>query len=191
MNRVSVSAALTLYSFACSWRAVRFVALGAILLATVTQPQAHAITLNMTYFNEGDPVPHDENPSGDPAGIILKAHFQAAKTIWESLLPGGGVYDFDFEWDNDIPGLGLYTPVGDFIEINPNQNWYADPFPTDNVEFSPGTQTLYSGLSASDQATYFPGTAPPGALEVGFLGTGTAGTVGAGGFHAQNGNDLL
>src|SRR6476620_11751202 len=131
--------------------------------------QASAITLNMHYFNEGDPVPHDENPVWDPGGTILKSHFQAAKTIWESLLPGGGSYDFDFEWDNDISGLGLTTdPVaGDaFIEINPNANWYADPSPKDDVEFTAGTtQTLFSMLSASDQSTYFPGTTPPGALE--------------------------
>ena len=41
-------------------------------------------------------MPHDENPSWDPAGTILKSHFQAAKSIWESLLPGGGSYDFEF-----------------------------------------------------------------------------------------------
>ena len=97
----------------------------ALLLAAVMSPQAHAITLNMAYFNEGDPVPHDENPSWDPAGVILKAHFQAAKTIWESLLPGGGSYDFEFEWDDDIGatnlGLTTDTPSADtFIEINPN-----------------------------------------------------------------------
>ena len=182
MNRVRICAALALNSFA-------------LLLAAVMPPQAHAITLNMTYFNEGDPVPHDENPSWDPAGVILKAHFQAAKTIWESLLPGGGSYDFEFEWDNDISGLGLTTdPVGGdpFIEINPNANWFADPTPGADEEYSTtSTQTLFSQLSASDQSTYFPGTAPPGALETRYNLTGIAGTPGAGGFHAQNGVDLM
>src|SRR5262249_428310 len=69
-----------------------------------------AITINMTYSNEGNPVPHDENPSWDPVGICLKAHFAAAKAIWESLLPGSGDISFDFEWDadiNDPPGRRL------------------------------------------------------------------------------------
>jgi hypothetical protein len=149
MNRRIVFAALPLTSFAFSSRAASFVLVGVLVFAAGMQPQAHAITLNMTYFNEGDPVPHDENPNWDPAGTILKAHFQAAKTIWEYLLPGGGSYDFDFEWDDDISGLGLTTPgaFGDFIEINPNQNWFADPTPGDNAEFNPGVQSLYSGQS--------------------------------------------
>src|SRR5262249_40126149 len=90
-------------------RSARIIA-AATVLCVVFQPAAVAITINMTYFNEGDPVPHDENPSWDPDGTILKAHFQAAKSIWESLLPGPGNYDITFEWDDDISGLGLTTP---------------------------------------------------------------------------------
>jgi autotransporter-associated beta strand protein len=142
-------------------------------LAHATLPSAHAITINMTYTDEGDDPPHPENPTWDPAGVILKQHFQAAKTIWESLLPGGGEYSFDFHWDNDISGLGLYTPGADeFIEINPDFDWFADPDPLDNAEFNAGVQTLYRGLSASEQTTYFPGATPPGALEVGYRGAG-------------------
>ncbi len=168
-------------SFSSVIRTAGVVALGVLSLEFETQPPASAITLNMTYFNEGDPIPHDENPSWDPAGTILKAHFQAAKTIWEYLLPGGGSYDFDFEWDDDIGAttLGL-TTLGPttYIEINPNQLWFADPTPENNNEFSIPTQRLYSQLSGSDQATYFPGTAPPGPLEVNYQATGIAnGTI--------------
>ena len=49
-------------------RSARFLA-AAIMLCALFQPAAVAITINMSYFNEGDPVPHDENPLWDPAGI--------------------------------------------------------------------------------------------------------------------------
>ncbi len=157
--------------------------IAALALALLAVP-AHAITINMTYFNEGDPVPHDENPPWDPDGTILKAHFQAAKAIWEYLLPGGGSYDFEFEWDNDISGLGLTTGAitGAFIEIHPSPvattgqpiSWFADPTPNDNAEFNASTQRLFSQLSASDQSFYFPDTAPPGTLEVNYQATGIA-----------------
>ena len=76
--------------------------MGALLLAAAAPRAAHAITINMEYTDEGDDPPHDENPSWDPSGIILKAHFQRAKQIWESLLLGPEDYTFDFHWDNDI-----------------------------------------------------------------------------------------
>ncbi len=161
------------FLFAVSFHTAWFVARAVLLLAVWTQPPAHAITINMTYTDEGSTPPHPENPTWDPAGVILKAHFQAAKTIWESLLPGGGTYSFDFHWDNDIDGLGQYTPGADeFIEINPDFDWFADFTPGDNIEFAAPTQRLYSGLSTSDQSFYFPGSAPPGALEVNFQSTG-------------------
>jgi len=127
----------------------------AILLCAVFQPAAVAITINMDYFNEGDPVPHDENPSWDPDGTILKAHFQVAKAIWESLLPGSGTYDLDFEWDDDIGAttLGLTTPgpnlqtLNNLVEINPIQTWFADPTPGTSEEFSSISSSFYSGLS--------------------------------------------
>jgi autotransporter-associated beta strand protein len=182
-------------------------ALMTLLLAT----SAGGITINMEYTDEGDTPPHPENPTWDPDGTILKNHFNAAKAIWEYLLPGGGEYSFDFHWDNDIDGLGLYTPGPDeYIEINPDFDWFADFTPEDDVEFNLRTQTLYSGLSTSDQSTYFPGTAPPGALEVGYRGTGLGNmslvngipvnTLSASGqvlpgtmtrVDASNGNDLL
>jgi hypothetical protein len=73
----------------------------AIVLSAVFQPAAVAITINMEYTDEGDPTPHEENPSWDPDGTILKAHFNAAKSIWESLLPGEAEITFDFHWDDD------------------------------------------------------------------------------------------
>ena len=106
---------------AVSFRAATLSPGGTSIDAAAMQPRVHAITLNMTYFNEGDPIPHDENPSWDPDGSILKSHFQAAKAIWESLLPGGGSYDFDFEWDDDLDAgeLGLTSP-------GPTENLYRD-----------------------------------------------------------------
>lgn len=135
---------------------------------------AHGITINMEYTDEGDTPPHPENPSWDPDGTILKNHFNAAKAIWESLLPGGGEYTFDFHWDDDIPGLGLATQSGvdDFIEINPNFDWFADPDPLDDAEFNAGQQELFGGLSASDRTTFFPDFPPPATLEVSFRATG-------------------
>lgn len=144
-------------------------------------PLGHGITINVEYTDEGDPIPHDENPSWDPSGLILKKHFAAAKAIWEALLPGPGTFDFDFHWDDDIDGLGLYTTgIDDYIEIHPSPttasgaliSWFADPTPETNAEFNTGTQKLYSGLSATEQSTFFPGTSPPSALEVGFLSSG-------------------
>ncbi|MEX2169584.1 MAG: autotransporter-associated beta strand repeat-containing protein [Pirellulales bacterium] len=164
---------------------------------------AHAITINIEYTDEGDEPPHDENPSWDPSGVILKAHFQRAKQIWESLLLGNEEYTFDFHWDDDIDGLGLTTDSAfdTFIEINPNYNWFADPTPENDDEFDvTNGQTLFGDLSLANQS-YFPGTAPPGALEVGFRGTGLAiypnsaiatdSDSGVAGVNASNGYDLL
>lgn len=172
----------------------------AIVLCAVFQPAAVAITINMEYYNEGDPVPHDENPMWDPDGTILKAHFQAAKSIWESLLPGSGDVSFTFEWDDDIndpPGtLGRTTPgpntqtLNDLIEIYPNATWFVDPTPGSDEEFGASTQVLYSGLTAAQRTTYFPYSAPPVGLEVGFKRAGTA-VAGVNGVAANIGFDLL
>jgi autotransporter-associated beta strand protein len=185
----------------------RSVIAGALLLLSMPHRQVNAITINIEYSDEGDPAPHDENPSWDPAGVILKAHFQRAKQIWESLLPGDGEYSFDFQWDNDIDGLGLTTDgIDTYVEINPNFNWFADPTPNDDSEFDvskifnvphPGDlngQTLFSELSSANQSTYFPGTPPPGALEVGFRGAGSPAVPSSSGVanvNAGNGYDLL
>src|SRR6476660_1883668 len=154
-------------------RSARLIA-AAIVLCAVFQPASVAITINMEYYNEGDPVPHDENPMWDPDGSILKGHFQAAKAIWESLLPGPGTYDLTFEWDDDIGAdtLGLTTPgpnpqtLNNLVEINPTKTWFADPTPGTSEEFSSITSSYYSGLSASDRTTYFTSAAPPDNLEV-------------------------
>jgi len=165
--------------------------------------RAEAITIDISYTDEGSPTPHPENPSWDPAGTILKAHFAQAKQIWEQLLPGPGNLEFDFHWDDDIDSdpddgkltLGLTTDAGPFdlfIEINPLAPWYADPFPATDDEFSPtGSQRLFSGLSPAEQSTYFLNTNPPGALETGYSRPGIPGPVGAGGFDAASGFDLL
>src|SRR6186997_1559128 len=105
-------------------RCLSVVLLIAIGFMSAPSPDAHGITINMEYTDEGSTPPHPENPAWDPAGVILKAHFQAAKSIWESLLPGPGEISFDFHWDDDIGAtiLGKYTPgIDEFIEINPNQ----------------------------------------------------------------------
>ncbi len=70
-------------------RLVNLVAMICVLAANFAAPnRARAIVINIEYTDEGDPVPHDENPEWDPDGRILKRHFQAAKTIWERLLAG-------------------------------------------------------------------------------------------------------
>jgi autotransporter-associated beta strand protein len=167
------------------------------LLFGVTIKRAHAITINMEYTDEGEPVPHDENPAWDPDGTILKAHFQRAKQIWEALLPGPEEYSFDFHWDDDIgeTTLGLTTDLGidTFVEINPNHNWFADPTPEVDSEFS-FSQRLLQEIPVADQSANFPGTEPPGTLEVSFFGTGASGTpnaTGQAGVDASNGPDLL
>jgi autotransporter-associated beta strand protein len=193
MNRVSIDAVFLLRSSFFTLRAPWFVALCTLLYVTVTHQNADAITINMEYTHDGSSPPHPESPTWDPAGVILKSHFQAAKSIWEALLPGGGAYTFNFHWDDDISDLGLYNPgIDEYIGINPNVNWFADPTPSANEEFSTTvTRTQYSQLSAADQATYFPGAAPPSALETRYNLSGIGGLPGVGGFHSQNGIDLL
>ncbi len=133
---------------------------------------AQAITINIEYSTD---FGGEENPTWDENGFILIAHFQAAKQIWEALLPGPGEVTFDFQWDDDIPGLGLYTPnpLDEYIEINPSLIWFADPTPNDSSEFAAPVQTLYSQILPALQASHFPATAPPAALEVGYRGMGT------------------
>src|SRR5262245_25199163 len=98
------------------------IAMAGILLIGIASPSVYAITISMEYTDEGDTPPHDENPEWDPDGTILKAHFNAAKAIWESLLPGPGDFSFDFHWDDNLETdqLGQYTGgIDEFIEINP------------------------------------------------------------------------
>ncbi len=164
-------------------RLVNLVALIGVVAASFATPKlARAIVINIEYTDEGDPTPHPENPVWDQDGRILKAHFQAAKTIWERLLPGDEEYTFDFHWDNDIGvnTLGLTTEAGidQYMEINPNHNWFADPTPLDNSEFDfSGQQLIYNQLSAGDKAAYFTGTAAAGhagnAIHRRWIGDGT------------------
>ena len=181
-DRVKGSASITATDVPCKWQRQQCVIASIVVLATLlftaaTQRQASAISISIVYSTD---FGGDESPSWDPNGTILKRHFNAAVAIWEALLPGPGSYEFDFQWDNDISGLGLTTDAGFidvFIEINPTFNWYADPTPGDNVEFTPGFQTLYSDLSGTTPSTIFPGTAPPGTLEVGFRGGGIVANI--------------
>lgn len=78
MNRARIDDSHTPRSFAFMRRVRQFVRRVAIVVVVLFPHPADAITINMTYTDEGDPVPHDENPSWDPAGLILKAHFQRA-----------------------------------------------------------------------------------------------------------------
>src|SRR5262245_10610137 len=133
------------YLSSCAW----FVVTGLLVLAVAVPTPTWAITINMEYTDEGSTPPHPENPSWDPDGSILKAHFQAAKYIWEKLLIGenvSDVYSFDFHWDDDIDGLGLTTDgVDTFIEINPNYPWFADPTPLKDEEFDFSGQRVIFG----------------------------------------------
>ena len=172
----------------------------ATLLLTLAPPLAHAITISIEH------TPEDENPSWDPDGSILTAHFQAAVAIWEDLLPGPMNFEFDYHWDNDIDGLGMATPLGidDFIEINSTREWFADPTPNDNVEFTfaPTSenggpvlphQQLFRDLSSTDRVNNFPGEAsPPDTLETMYRGFGSSAFPSLQpGFNATTGNDLL
>lgn len=168
---------------------------GALLAVSAPPRGANAITIAMSYSDEGSPTPHPENPAWDPAGTILKAHFNRAAQIWSQLLPGPGDFEFDFQWDDDIDGLGLATiiePFDTFIEINPNYSWYADPYPLTDDEFSPdGVQLLASKLTSAERSNFFAGSTPPGSLETGYHREGLPGPIGAGGFDAHDGFDLL
>jgi hypothetical protein len=95
----------------------------------------------------------DENPAWDSDGTILKRHFERAKQIWEALLPGEGEFSLDFEWDEDIPGLGL-TSLFDTIEIKPNGGWFADPTREDDVEFGMSQPKLFSHLTPAEQSDF-------------------------------------
>src|SRR5262245_12617782 len=83
-------------------------ALSLVFALNSTPGSSLASTIDMEYSDEGSPLPHPENPSWDPDGSILKRHFEAAKAIWESLLPGpslfpfAGNYEFDYQWDDDL-----------------------------------------------------------------------------------------
>ena len=82
--------------------------------------------------------------------------------------------------------------MDDYVEINPEYNWFADATPGDDLEFDFSTgQTLYGGLTPENRTTYFPGTAPPGSLEVGYRGNGLVVMSPITGVTADIGNDLL
>lgn len=202
MDRSETCAVQSLHRVHFLFRAASLVVTGALLLVATSQREANAITITMEYTDEGDPTPHDENPAWDPAGTILKSHFNRAKQIWEQLLPGPGEFEFDFHWDDDIddpdtPGitLGLATQVGidTFIEINPLAPWYADQFPANDDEFNPvGTQYLVGRLSATQKDQFFPfAPPPPDALETGYFRPGNSTAIGPGGYDSQSGFDLL
>ena len=180
---------------------VCFPVIAMLLFAVATQHQVSAINISTVYSTD---FTGDEAPSWDSNGAILTAHFNAAVDIWERLITSPENYQFDFQWDDDITGLGLTTdlqPIDTWIEINPTRQWWIDTTPADNVEFNfpnqaaPNpAQTLFNQLSAGNQSTFFPGTPPPGTLEVGFRGVGQSGFANAPGqpnADANTGFDLL
>lgn len=159
----------------------------ATILGVLLTSGAHAINIRIHLDSNTS-----ENPGWDPSGSLLKATFEAAALIWEDLLPGGGTFDVNVEWDDDIDGLGLWTDIpaiwdDNLIEINPDYDWYYDPTPLDHSEFDfvtknssgdtfRGGQWLYRDISASQQSSWFNDN-PPGLLEVGYRGYATSGTL--------------
>ena len=69
----------------------------------------------------------------DPRETRFMTHESCAvkRLHGEALLPGGGEYTFDFQWDDDLdPGELARTTENAadlFIEFTPGINWYADP----------------------------------------------------------------
>lgn len=212
MNREHAFAVFRLNSCATLLPMVWFLSIGTLLFEVSSDHHAYAITINIEHTPEG------ENPSWDPDGSILTAHVNAAVAIWKNIFQGPEVYEFDYHWDDDIGDttLGLTTdlgPVDVFIEINPNVfdnngtrlNWFADPTPSDNSEFSFAdtvdttgqplfSRRLFYQLASGDQSTYFPGVPPPEELEVMYRGFGSssfASASGVAGVNANNGIDLL
>ena len=53
-------------------------------------PLGHSITINVEYTDEGDPIPHDENPSWDPSGLILKKTLRRGESHLGSASSGTG-----------------------------------------------------------------------------------------------------
>ena len=141
-------------------RSARLIA-ATIVLCAGFQPASVAITINMSYFNEGDPIPHDENPTWDPAGTILKSHFQTAKAIWRTFCPAAAVTTLNSSGTTTSILSGLTSPR--FIEPWRLDNrdefrthWFADPTPGTNEEFeTTPIRLVYGTLSAADQSTYF------------------------------------
>ena len=156
---------------------------------------AAAITFDLDNTNDNE----NEEPSWDPGGHILATLMDAAADHWEFILPvfGPGLtYSIEFHWEADLDTntLGLTTDYGPAIdkllEFNRDRIWFDDPTPYDHSEFDFSTgQTFYSGLS-SEQAAFFPGTTPPGALEVGFEGYALPDQVAGVSGNAPDGEDV-
>ena len=60
-----------------------------------------------------------------------------------------------------------------YIEINPQWNWFADPTPLRQQRIRRAdSKRSTARFSAELQTSHFPATMPPGALEVGYRGAG-------------------
>ncbi|MCC6491607.1 MAG: hypothetical protein IT424_01145 [Pirellulales bacterium] len=143
-------------------------------------PPSYGIDIVFDYDDEG------ENPWWDEDGAILRTMFEAAAVYWEPIFPYTDVYVQQIEYDDEISGLGMWSPPGPFspegIEIHPGRNWWIDPTPWESSEFNfsgaaaisyPG-QTFVSELTAAQQTEWFDGPVPP-LLEVGYRGQGISG----------------
>ncbi|MCA9262038.1 MAG: hypothetical protein KDA61_22630, partial [Planctomycetales bacterium] len=150
-----------------------------------------AIQINLNYADNG------ENPSYDQNGLLLQELAFAAKTIWETLLPEPGEYDWDLYWgDLDNGSLGKFEITGtaalDNVVLDPTPrgfngedlSWYIDPTPADHSEFDFFTQmqenpaqgyvqgtTLYKDLAANPASAWFNVSPPPAVLEIGYIGS--------------------
>ena len=170
--------------------------LAATLVILAATLPAGAFTINANYKNGA-------NPTFDPTGDILTAHFEAAIDIWQDYIQIDRNYNLDFWWA-DIGAFGDHrNPVfgPDEIRIDSmmaggaDQNWWPDPTPWEHSEFdftnntgpsgSPPWlgQTLYGDLTPTQQSDWFGGTVPP-LLEIGYRGRELTPTT-------TNGNDLL
>ncbi len=163
--------------------------LAAALLLTIAWP-LDAINIVIQLDDDG------QNPNYDPAGTRLEAVFRAAEAIWERLLPDSGTYEIDVWWGDLDDGVGgewqhTGTTADNNIVIDPtprlangtNLGWFIDDTSSDHSEFdfltkTPNTgqggnaagMTVYRDLDASQQGAWFDVAAPPGVLEVGYIG---------------------
>ena len=152
----------------------------AVMAASVAPPQTSlAIVINMQYTDEGDPVPHDENPSWDPSGLILK--------IRTSKLPRPSGSGSCRETKNiRLTFIGMTISrawawrvkvvLNMFVEINPSYNWFADPTPGDDSEFSARHSDTFQTTFRTESIDLLSRHGSSGQLEVGFRGTGIAST---------------
>lgn len=135
-------------------------------------PRAEAINITYTYDERS-------RPAFDPDGVELRRVTDAAIAIWESYILDDVDYHFDLSWEN--LGGGTFGQHEDYlgwatsnILIDTHapdgslRNWFFDPTPFSNEEFSMN-QTLVRDVDAADIDAGFSGN-PHQNFEVGFNG---------------------